>query len=192
MRRVALLIAVVSLFALTLPLGAGADPPQGFVMTGADGAYVVFEQDGCQVNVDYVYADMVRYFFDRQIVRPHSDVEVRLAGTCGDLATPMKGVTPAMGDPDAVFVTLESAVLDGFEVTVEDADGATHTAVVELRWEGVGDTWTETTHTATTHFAGRFRFAAVTGTVTVGDLVVDETDISESPFIVHYNETQRH
>ncbi len=184
-RRLVALLAAVLILSAAVVLPASAEPPSGFVMTGADAAYAEFDVavDGCvaRLFVGYVEADRFKYF-GGGIVKPHSDVAVALVG-CG---LDLEGVAPSVGSPLVDMVELDSASLDGFVVPLTGGS----VAVVTLDWTAVGDVWTWTDHGPGKHASHRTRAADVTGTVTIDTVGLSLTADADRTVITHYREIQ--
>ena len=184
-----LLISMVLLLAFAFATPSSAEPPTGFVMTGADAAYAEFSHDGCDVWVGYVWAKRVRHFETGEVRSPHADVDVRLSGSCGE----MYGTSGQVVDnPATEFVKLESAFVHGITLPLN----ATYTVVVDLEWTATGDVYTQTFNEPGMRASHRTRDAVVApgGTVTIldGETLVSTfgTGVLCYSIITHYNEIQ--
>jgi uncharacterized protein (DUF39 family) len=184
-----LLISMVVLLVLAFATPGSAEPPTGFVMTGTDAASAEFADDGCDVFVGYVWAKRVRYFATGEVVSPHSDVDVKLSGTCGTMSGTYG---PVVGNPLTEIVKLESAFVDGIVVSLDSG----YTAVVDLEWTATGDVYKVKHNEPGMRASHQTRDATVTatGTVTIMDgteaLLTFGTDDLYSSIITHYNEVQ--
>ena len=154
--------------------GNGSGTPQGgppaFLLAKADAAYATFASDEfpgfpyCQISVGYVSAHHVKYF-GGELVRPHSDLEVRFDDCLP--YTGNRGVVTTVDHPNASFVKLESAVIDSIEVPILPFI----TATVDLTWTATGPTVIERYRDSGGHATHRSRAADVSGTVTI-DIVL--------------------
>lgn len=166
--------------ALAVALAAGAvlasspsvAQDRGFLLLGTDAAYATFIAEDvpggvgyCNVQIGYVRANALIYF-DGEVVRPHSDLEVKFED-CGAL-TGSVGVVGTVGHPDASVTRLDSASIDGIDVPIELADPTVAdrvTASVDVDWTAHGRRYTQRfrdEHGGSLH---RTRAADVTGSV---------------------------
>jgi hypothetical protein len=185
---------------------AVADPPRegGFVLANADAAYASFLRDDisgdCEVFVGYVWAGTLKYF-GGDVIRPHSDLEVRFED-CGPW-TGFGGVVSTVAEPAASITELESADIDGIEVPLNDYLGTPTTeiatAYVDLTWTATGPVVVERYADETGRALHRSRSAEVDGGVMIeiaggGALWFgsDHLVVAEAPEIwpkiTHYNE----
>lgn len=165
--------------ALLLATGVAAVPGSasaqdgGFLMLGADAAYASFEgaapaDDNCYVSVGYVRAAVV-FYFGGDVVRPHSDLEVRF-DDCGAL-TGAVGVVPMVGNPAGSMVRLESAAVDQVDVPIEVPGSSSFAgsvnAIVDLEWTATGQRHWLTFSDGFGSSWHRTRAADVVGTLTI-------------------------
>ncbi len=123
-------------------------------------------------------------YFDGELVRPHSDLEVELAG----LSCPLDGKLGLVNlrEMPPMIGSLEWADIDA--VVIDDVDVE---ATVDLYWTAVGDVYNEFFSEPGQRAAHRTRDATVTGTVTIdgyGEFTVDDL---QAAVITRYNEIQR-
>jgi hypothetical protein len=194
--RVAVRRLVGLSLALSLAVGAAgtvrAAPTDGLLLIGTDAAYARFvapidECHSLDFFVGYVQADGLKSPLDDRAPRFHTDVEAQLTifesgevGGCGgDLLnlTGVRGIDE--GDPVSV-VSLSSATLDGYQLTVGGFDGDAEVSaviVLDVAWSAVGDTYTQTQHVRGNVSTHRTVDAATDATMTV-DTVIGGGDIS--------------
>ncbi len=183
-----LLVLVIVASLLALPAPAAGDDGGGFILVGADAAYVDFtHSESCHVSVGLVSAKMVIYFNPFQIVRPHADLEVKLMGDCGDDV----GVVGTVGEPRAGIVKLRSAFVDTIAVPLDSG----LTAIVDLEWQAEGPIRRELVREPGMLAFHRTRDAVVDGTVTIKDGNATLFDVSSeddgwAAVITHYTEIQ--
>ena len=180
-KLLALLFVVLMVVALAAPVGAD----DGFVLIEANAARAWFtNDDGCTAEVSYVDAVAVKYF-DRNLAMPHSDVDVKLWGTCEEA---FWGRNISEGHPDAEIVRLRSAFLHDFEVFNGVSDDY---AVADLEWTAVGKPYKEIIHDSGFRSNGRTTDVDVTGTLYVKGIGTFTTADLDWAHITHYTEIVR-
>jgi hypothetical protein len=194
-RLLALVVALAVAMAMAAPAPASAapnGPPDGFILQDTSGAYVEFEDDGCNVFVGYVSTDRLKFFGVPGGFQPHSDLEVTLTGTCS--AT---GVVNTLNHSQAEFVELESAFVDGIAVTLDDGSVAT----VNLTWTAKGEIirWSDHAPGMIARHQTKLADIGVTGSVVISgsiSLTVDPSHVVfgegelDAPRITFYDEIQ--
>lgn len=176
-------------FVLVLAFAAGIGPASaaspvtdGILLIGTDAAYARFVGpiDDChslELFVGYVQADGLKSPIGGGRPTPHSDVEAILtvfqnaeAEGCGSDSLQLSGVRGLTESDQVGIVTLESATLDGFVLTVTGVEGENEVTVVltlDLTWTASGSVFTEITSGRGDHSAHRTVAATVDGTVTI-------------------------
>jgi len=180
-----MIVLFVTALALSATAGAAnvrAAPPDGLLLIGTDAAYARFvapvdDCHGLELFVGYVQADGLKSPIGAGRPMVHSDVEALLSvyenaetEGCGTNTLHLSGVRGLTESDHVEMVTLESATLDGFELTVTGVEGQEPVTVVltlDLTWTGDGAVYTETTHGTGDHSAHRTVAAAVAGTLTI-------------------------
>ena len=181
--RLIVALATVFLFAGTVgSASAQSAVTDGLHLIGTDAAYVRFVApvDACHgfdLFVGYVQADGLQSPIGDGRPHFHSDVDAFMTVSqnaetegCGSDQLHLMGGRPVIDSDQAEIVQLESATLDGFELTltgVEGDDAATVVLNLDLAWTAEGGVYTETTHGPGDHSAHRTVDATVSGTVTI-------------------------
>ncbi|HEX6299671.1 MAG TPA: hypothetical protein VF148_04325 [Acidimicrobiia bacterium] len=152
MRRLTVLVTVLTLMVGVLSIPAAAADRPEFVGQGWDTASFVlgteFDNDGepwkLEVDVRYVSADSLR-FSDGQFLRPFAGVDLTLCAYpdvegagCDEPEIQLYGGTDLAGSEAATMVTLTSATLNSVEVEVSDGSTAA-SVVVDVDWVAYGD-----------------------------------------------------
>jgi hypothetical protein len=198
-------LALVGAAALALAPGiatAQTSVTDGFLLTGTDAAYTRFvaQVDECHsLDLFVGYVDAERLLNPLGSGRPqhHSDVEAVLTVSehaetegCGSDVLQLTGVRGVTEADQAEIVTLETASLDDFALTVDGFEGEEAVSValtLSVSWTGDGDVFTETLHSPGDHTAHRTVAAAVDATVTIdsvtggGELASALSAIAGSP-----------
>ena len=193
-RNVVLSLTIVVMMALAVP--AGASPPTGFILQDTDAAYADFVQGDCEVFVGYVSTDRLMNFGEPGGFHPHSDLQVRLTGTCPGGTT--TGTLGTLGNGLAEIVELDSADVNGIDVRLDDGRVAT----VDLHWFDPGDVIRWNVTDTGMHANHQTKLATLIGTVVVKDgettvMTLDQTnatsgvDLNDNPRITHYTEINR-
>lgn len=172
--------------ALSLAVGAvgtvRAAPTEGLLLIGTDAAYARFvapidECHGLELFVGYVQADGLKAPLDDRAPRFHTDVEAQLTifesaeiEGCATDSLQLAGVR-GIDDGDTVsIVTLSSATLDGYQLTVGGFDGDAEVnavIVLDVAWSAVGDPYTQINHVRGNVSTHRTVDAATDATMTV-------------------------
>lgn len=154
----------------------------GFHLIGTDAAYVRFVApiDACHyfdLFVGYVQADGLQSPIGDGRPHFHSDVDAFMTVNqntetegCGSDQLHLMGGRGVTDSDQVEIAKLESATVDGFELTltgVEGDDTATVVLTLDLAWTPEGRVYTETTHGPGDHSAHRTVAATVSGTVTI-------------------------
>lgn len=181
-RMIVLFVTVLAFAGTAGAANVRAAKPDGFLLIGTDAAYARFvapvdECHGLELFVGYVQADGLKNPIGGGRPMFHSDVEAVLSvyenaetEGCGTNALQLSGVRGLTESDHVEIVTLESATLDGFELTITGVEGQDPVTVVltlDLTWTGDGAVYTETTHSHGDHSAHRTVAAAVAGTLTI-------------------------
>lgn len=181
-RLIALFVTVLAFAGTAGTANVRAAVPDGLLLIGTDAAYARFtapvdDCHGLDLFVGYVQADGLKSPIGGGRPMFHSDVEALLSvyenaetEGCGTNALQLSGVRGLTDSDHVEIVTLESATLDGFELTVTGAEGQDPVTVVlalDLTWTGDGAVYTETIHGRGDHSAHRTVAAAVAGTLTI-------------------------
>jgi hypothetical protein len=184
---------VLLMFGVLAPASAAQNgPPTGFILQDTDAAYVDFYAgDGCFVSVGFVSTDRLKVFGVPGGFHPHSDLEVRLTGTCSAIGY---GVVDTLNDPNAGIATLDSAGVNGIVVPLSDNLSF---ATVTLFWNAIGDIISWSDRAPGMVASHDTRYAPVWGTVTItggvnlylteADAVVGPNPL-EGPRITYYDE----
>ena len=181
--RLIVALATAFIFAGTVGIASARSPvTDGLHLIGTDAAYVRFAApvDACHgldLFVGYVQADGLQSPIGDGRPHFHSDVDAFMtvyqnAETegCGSGQLHLMGGRGVIDSDQVEIVTLESATLDGFELTltgVEGDDAATVVLILDLAWTPEGGVYTATTHGRGDHSAHRTEAATVSGTVTI-------------------------
>lgn len=181
-RMIGLLVTVLAFVGSAGTASAQSAVTDGLLLTGTDAAYARFVApvDDChslELFVGYVKADRLQSPIGDGRPHFHSDVEAQLsvyenagAEGCGTDALHLSGVRGLTESDQVEMVTLGSATLDGFELTVTGVEGddeATVVVTLDLVWTGYGTVWTETSHGTGNHSAHRTVAATVDATLTI-------------------------
>jgi len=181
--RLIVALATVFSFAGTVGIaGTRSAVTDGLHLIGTDAAYVRFVAPvdtchGFDLFVGYVEADGLQSPIGDGQPDVHSDVDAFMTVSqnaetegCGSDQLHLMGGRPITDSDEVEIVTLESATLDGFELTLtglEGDDAATVVLTLDLVWTPEGGVYTETTHGPGDHSAHRTVEATVSGTVTI-------------------------
>jgi hypothetical protein len=185
LRPARLIVALATVFILagTASIAsARSEVTNGLHLIGTDAAFVRFVApvDACHgldLFVGYVQADGLQSPIGDGRPHFHSDVDAFLtvfenAETegCGSDQLHLMGGRGLIDSDQVEIVALESATLDGFEMTVTGVEGGDPVTVVmtlDFTWTGEGDVFTETIHGPGDHSAHRTVAATVSGTLTI-------------------------
>jgi hypothetical protein len=185
LRSARLIVALATLFIFVGTAGiasARSAVTDGLHLIGTDAAYVRFVApvDACHgfdLFVGYVQADGLQSPIGDGRPHFHSDVDAFLTVSenaetegCGSDQLHLMGGSGPIGSQQVEIVALESAILDGFEMTVTGVEGddpVTVVMILDFIWTGDGDVFTETTHGDGDHSAHRTVAATVSGTLTI-------------------------
>lgn len=181
--RLSVALATVFIFAGTVGIAnARSAVTDGLHLIGTDAAYVRFAAplDACHgldLFVGYVQADGLQSPIGDGRPQLHSDVDAFMtvyqnADTegCGSSQLHLMGGRGVIDSDQVEIVTLESATLDGFELTLTGVEGnaaVTVVLILDLAWTPEGGVYTATTHGRGDHSAHRTVAATVSGTVTI-------------------------
>jgi len=181
-RMIVLYVTVLALSASAGAANVRAAAPDGLLLIGTDAAYVRFVApvDACHgfdLFVGYVQADGLQSPIGDGRPHFHSDVDAFMTVNqnaetegCGSDQLHLMGGRPVIDSDQVEIVKLESATVDGFELTltgVEGDDAVTVVLILDLAWTPVGGVYTETTHGPGDHSAHRTVDATISGTVTI-------------------------
>ena len=183
-RRVAGLGILVAL-SLSGTASAASSVTNGYLLSGTDAAYARFiapvdDCHGLDLFVGYVQADRLLSPLGSGRPRFHSDVEAQLSvyenseiEGCGTDVLNLVGVR-GLTDADQVgIVTLETATLDSFTLTitgVEDNAPVTAVLTLDFAWTASSAPFTETIHARGNHSAHRTVAATIDGTFTIDEV----------------------
>lgn len=188
LRPARLIVALATAFILAGTAGvpsARSAVTDGLHLIGTDAAYVRFVApvDACHgfdLFVGYVQADGLQSPIGDGRPHFHSDVDAFMTVTenaeiegCGSNQLHLMGGRGVIDSDQVEIMKLESATLDGFELTltgVEGDDTATVVLILDLVWTPEGGVYTETTHGRGDHSAHRTVDATVSGTVTIASV----------------------
>jgi hypothetical protein len=181
--RLIVALAMVFIFA-GIPgiASARSTVTDGFHLIGTDAAYVRFvgPVDACHgfdLFVGYVQADGLQSPIGDGRPHFHTDVDAFLTVTenaetegCGSDQLNLMGGRPVIDSDQVEIVALESATMDGFELTVtgvEGDDAVTVVMTLDFAWTAEGDVFTETNHGPGDHSAHRTVAATVSGNLMI-------------------------
>jgi hypothetical protein len=177
-----LLAPVLALAGTVGSASASSTVTDGLLLLGTDAAYARFvgpidDCHGLELFVGYVQADGLKSPISGGQPTFHSDVEAILSvfenaetEGCGSDSLQLSGVRGLTASDQVEIVTLKSATLDGFELTVTGDEGGNEVTVVlilDVTWTGDGPVFTEVTSGGGDHSAHRTVAATVSGTITI-------------------------
>jgi hypothetical protein len=199
-----------------VPANAGSSvTDSGLLLTGTDAAYAtgtlsIDECHGLDVFVGYVEADRLlsplgsgQPFFHTDLEASLRVYEIAEIEGCGSDELILSGVRGITDSDQVEMVTLESAFVHDFQLTVEGVEASVPVVAgltINLDWAGDDNIRTETFQSKGDHSAHRTVGAAVSGTVTIntvtggGELagllagtVVSGSDLQDAQ-ITHYQQ----
>lgn len=184
-----LLFVVLIVVAFAAPVGADG----GFVLIGADGAWAQFDLgDDCWAMVSYVDAQVLN-IFGSPIRKPFEGVDVQLYGVNGADCAPV-GEVFIETDISNGHQDVDSKRLDWVSISndYEVSDSSGFRAEINLRWDAVGDAFTQVQHQPGMRATHRIREVEVSGTLLIEGLGTFTTEEHLTwAQISHYTEIQR-
>ncbi len=181
-RMTVLLVPVLAIAGSVGTVSGTSTVTEGILLLGTDAAYARFvgpidDCHGLELFVGYVQADGLKSPISGGQPTFHSDVEAILTvfenaetDRCGSDSLQLSGVRGLTESDEVEIVTLESATLDGFELSITGHEGENEVAVVltlNVTWTATGEVFTEITSDSGDHSAHRTVAATVSGTVNI-------------------------
>lgn len=192
MKKLPLISTVVLLmFAALAPASAAPNgPPHGFILQDTDAAYAAFHAGSdCSVFVGYVRTDRLKLLGLPGGFQSHSDLEVKLTGSCVPSGSTLEGVVDTLNRSDAVFEELVSASIEDIAVDlylIEEATGVMSSwgvARVDLEWTARGEAVEWKVNSPGDHSSHESKLVSVEGTVMITEGATPWDNLTEEDVI---------